>query len=86
GVVPNPFTRRVGMEYQVARVGVVELAVYDAVGRLVKTLVDGVHEPGLYTTSWNARDLRGRKIPAGVYFIHFQSDDNKSVEKVVVVR
>jgi hypothetical protein len=85
GLVPNPFSRRLAMEYQIARVGVVEITVYDAVGRLVQTLVDAVHEPGFYTASWNARDLRGRKVPAGVYFVRFRTEDNKRVEKIVLV-
>ncbi|UCC13019.1 MAG: hypothetical protein JSW02_05705 [candidate division WOR-3 bacterium] len=86
GVVPNPFTRRVGMEYQVARVGVVELAVYDAVGRCVRVLAEGMREPGYYTAFWDGCDDVGRRVPAGVYFVQFVTDDYQRVEKTILVK
>jgi hypothetical protein len=86
GVVPNPFMRRVGMEYQVARVGVVELMVYDAVGRCVRVLEEGVREPGYYTAFWDGCDDVGRRMPAGVYFVQFVTDDYQRVEKTILVR
>ncbi|MBE0433911.1 immune inhibitor A, partial [candidate division WOR-3 bacterium] len=64
GVYPNPFKQAAAMSYQVAASGPVRLRVYDALGRLVSTLVDAVREPGYYTVTWPGRDDQGRKVPA----------------------
>jgi hypothetical protein len=72
GLVPNPFGRRLRVDYQVAHLGVVDITVYDAVGRCVRVLDEGVREPGYYTAVWDACDGYGRRAPAGVYFISFR--------------
>jgi subtilisin family serine protease len=85
-VYPNPMTRTVNITYQLARRTAVSLALYDAAGRLVQKLADGIQDPGHYTTSWSAHDSRGRSVPAGIYFVRFRAEDNKKVEKIVLVR
>jgi hypothetical protein len=88
GIYPNPFRRSSKMSYQLARSARVSLSVYDVSGRLVKCLSDGseLKEPGYYTVSWNGRDDMDRKVPSGVYFVRFDSDDNQKVEKTVLLK
>jgi hypothetical protein len=64
---PNPGMRVMNIRYQVAGVSDVSLCVYDAAGRLVRTVIKGMCEPGCYTQVWDARDDLGRRVPAGVY-------------------
>jgi hypothetical protein len=64
----------------------VHLAVYDALGRVVCGLVDGVSEPGYYAVTWSALDDQGRRVPAGVYFVRFTADDHQSVQKTVLLK
>jgi len=85
-VSPNPFTREVGISYQVASRVRVGIAVYDALGRVVCDLADGIKEPGYYTVSWDGCDDRGRKVPAGVYFVKLVTDDYQRVEKTVLLK
>ncbi|KPK73731.1 hypothetical protein AMJ87_00995 [candidate division WOR_3 bacterium SM23_60] len=89
---PNPFTRTTAVSFQIAHSSTVELKVYDATGRLVRTLSDGVYEPGSYTVNWNGNDDVGRTIPTGVYFVRFTASAQGSgsahttVNKVVFLR
>jgi hypothetical protein len=89
---PNPFARTTAVSFQIAHSSTVELKVYDATGRLVRTLSDGVYEPGFYTMSWNGDDARGRTIPTGIYFVRFTAsargtgDEFTTVDKVVFLR
>jgi hypothetical protein len=85
-VSPNPFARDLRVSYQVASRGRVSLRVYDALGRAVCSLVDGVSEPGYYTVTWPARDDQGRRVPAGVYFVRFTTDDYQHVQKTVLLK
>jgi hypothetical protein len=36
--------------------------------------------------TWPGRDDQGRKVPAGVYFIRFDTGDVTQVEKTVLLR
>jgi len=85
-VSPNPFNREVGISYQVASAGRVSLAVYDALGRVVCGLADGISEPGYYTVRWDGYDDQGRRVPAGVYFVKLLTDDYQRVAKTVLLK
>jgi len=85
-VYPNPFVRDLRVSYQLAQRGRVSLAVYDALGRVVCGLVDGVEEPGYYTVNWQGFDDRGRKVPAGVYFVRLDTDNYQHVQKTVLLK
>jgi hypothetical protein len=83
---PNPGMRVMNIQYQVASVSDISLCVYDVAGRLVRTVVKGKCEPGCYSSVWDAKDDLGRKVPAGVYFVRFQTDDYQKTEKAVLLR
>src|SRR5262249_1107220 len=68
-VGPNPARGRVEVEYALAKSGVVELAVYDVLGREVRSLERGVKAAGVGYASWDGRDSRGGRAGAGVYFV-----------------
>jgi hypothetical protein len=59
---PNPFNPRTAISYQLSAVSVVRLTVYDALGRLVATLVNEEQLAGSHTVTWNAHNM-----PSGVY-------------------
>jgi hypothetical protein len=44
------------------------LEVYDARGRRVRTLLDGMQEAGDHGAQWDGRDASGRPVGAGLYF------------------
>jgi len=87
-ISPNPFKRVSAISYQLARASRVALSVYDVSGRLVKALSVGQEliEPGYYTVSWDGSDEQGRAVPAGVYFVKFESADHASVQKAILLR
>jgi hypothetical protein len=66
---PNPFNPSTVISFDVAIAGRVSLRVYNMIGQLVATLVDGVREPGAYKMSFNASSL-----PSGVYFYSLMAD------------
>jgi hypothetical protein len=83
---PNPFSRNTTINYQVARATNVDIQVYDASGRLVRTLAQGSCNPGYHSEAWNGCDDAGRKVAAGVYFIRFTTDEHKTVSKAILLR
>jgi hypothetical protein len=86
---PNPFKQMTAIRYQIAesdKAKDISLKVYDAAGRLVRTVIKGKCEPGYYTQVWDSRDDLGRKVPAGVYFVRFQTDGYQKTKKAILLR
>ncbi|HDQ99224.1 MAG TPA: T9SS type A sorting domain-containing protein [candidate division WOR-3 bacterium] len=86
GCVPNPLSRNTVIRYQLARPGRAGLRVYDAAGRLVKTLVDGEHQPGVHRATWNGTDNHGRRVAHGVYFYRLDGPDISETKQMVLLR
>lgn len=61
---PNPFNPSTSIRYQLPKEGFVSLAIYDALGREVATLVNQNRRMGFYTVNWNAANQ-----PSGIYFL-----------------
>jgi subtilisin family serine protease len=72
-VAPNPFTRGTSIRFALPAPGPAALRVYDAGGRLVRTVFDGPCSPGKHAATWDGRDASGRLVPAGVYFTRLSS-------------
>ena len=47
----------------------VSVEIFDASGRLVRTLADGAREAGSHSIEWDGRDADGARVPAGVYYV-----------------
>ncbi len=54
---PNPFNNTTKIQYQVPENSLVQLKVFDILGREVSNLVNEFQNPGTYETSFNAQDL-----------------------------
>jgi flagellar hook assembly protein FlgD len=55
------------------RDAVASLRIYNAQGRLVRTLLSSFLAAGPHSVSWNGLDDRGRPSSSGVYFIRLQA-------------
>jgi len=84
--LPNPFLNHVAIRYGVPRTKKVQLKIYNYVGQLVKTLVDGTVQPGFYTVHWNGKDNINRKVSAGIYFYRFSTDEYSNTKKMVMIK
>ncbi len=83
---PNPMSSKATMFYQVPNASLVTLKIYDATGRVVRTLVEEMKEPGYYTVQWNGKTADGREVASGVYFYKMEAGDFTGLKKMVVVR
>ena len=81
---PNPFSNSALVQWSLAHDGNVSLQVYDASGRVVRTLATGRRSAGNYTTTWDGRDDSGRRASRGVYCCRFSAGDFIGVTKLVL--
>lgn len=85
---PNPF--RVGSATSIVFAvpdgidGPAEVAVYDALGRRVRTLARDLG-PGEQGTSWDGRDATGGAVPPGVYVVRLAAGGDERTVRVLVL-
>ena len=86
-VHPNPFNPSAGIRYELATTQHVTISVYDAAGRLVRTLVDGVMPAGANETVWHGEDARGERVASGVYVVRLMAANAAPrTEKMVLLK
>ncbi len=83
---PNPFKGEALIAYGLPKDADVEISVYDALGRKVRTLVSGHVKAGRHTVKWNGLDDLGHKLTNGMYFVRFLSKDFSKIEKALLLR
>ncbi len=83
---PNPFSAHTLIRYAIPTPTQVNLNIYDATGRAVKSLVNGEVGVGFHNLRWDGRDNVGRKVASGVYFVKFETEQYQETRKLVVLR
>ena len=62
------------------------LKIYDIRGRLVRTLMDEVHELGSYSVFWDSRDDTGDQASSGVYLYRLRAGAFVQTRKMVLLK
>lgn len=84
---PNPTTTTSSVAFGLPQPGgAVSLRIYNASGRLVRTLVDGDLPPGHHSAVWNRRNDRGEVVASGIYFYRLDGPDLQARGKMVVIK
>ena len=84
---PNPFNPLTRISFTTRGDDPVTVAVYDARGRLVRTLAhEAVYGPGLHVLGWNGRDEAGRDQASGAYLVRVTSAGQAAGHKLLLAR
>jgi len=83
---PNPFNPRTWVDYSLAKAGPVSLKIYDARGRLVRTLVEQNQGAGPQRAQWDGLDDGGRGVASGVYHYVLQTEQGDLRRKMTLLR
>jgi hypothetical protein len=82
----NPFRGEIALRFSLSERYPAVLRIYDAAGRLVRTLLDGLAASGEQRFVWNGRADSGRPVPTGVYFARLNAAGNQSVVRLLKLR
>ena len=78
---PNPFNPSTSIKFSVPKDGIVSLKIYDVLGKLVETYVDGFLKAGNY----NAQ-IDGSNYSSGIYFYTLSSGDYVQTKKMNLIK
>jgi len=83
---PNPFNPVTTLRYNLPEDGLINIAIYDIMGRVVKTLINGSQTAGYKSTQWNATNNAGEPVSAGVYLYTIQAGEFRQTKKMVLLK
>lgn len=83
---PNPFNPETIIKYAVPNDGAVQLTVYNALGQVVRTLVNEHQHAGEYTVRWNATNDTGQPVADGLYFYRITTPSGDMIRKMLLLK
>jgi hypothetical protein len=83
---PNPFNPGTNIEYTLTETCVVELKIYDVLGRIVNILLDEKQTAGRHAIVWDGTDIRGQTVATGIYFYRLRAGDYGETRKMLLLR
>lgn len=83
---PNPFRDGTRFALRLGRPTEATVAVYDALGRRVAVLHDGLLPAGLHAFGWDGTDAAGHRLPTGLYVVRASAGARQAVLRLSRVR
>ena len=88
---PNPFNPETWIPYSLTKDTQVSIFIYDAMGRLIRTLNLGHRQSGVYVTQekaahWDGRNDAGESVASGVYLYRIEAGDFVQTRKMMLLK
>ena len=83
---PNPFNPLTTISYELLSDGIVNIVIYDLIGKKIKTLVSGFQTAGSKNVDWNAINNKGQPVSAGVYLYSIEAGDFRQTKKMILLK
>lgn len=83
---PNPFNPVTSIRYNLPQAGLVNLKIFDLVGREIRTLTAGFENAGEQSVIWDARDNQGNLVSSGVYIYRLEAARQVQSNKLILLK
>ncbi len=86
---PNPFNVMTTIQYRIDNsIGntVVDLSILNIGGRVIRKLMNGVKQPGLYQIVWDGKNKDGVDVASGNYLLQIRIQDKLITKKMLLIR
>lgn len=83
---PNPFNPVTTLCYDLPEDAMVNITIYDLMGRIVRTLVNMEQTAGYRSILWNATNEFGQHVSGGIYLYTIQTEDFRQTKKMVLLK
>ena len=85
-VTPNPGSGPVRVAFVLERAALIEIDVFDVLGRRVASPARGLWPAGTHQVEWNGLERSGQPAPPGVYVVRFAHPGGRDRRSIVRVR
>ena len=74
------------LRYDLPEDALVNITIYDMMGRVVKTMVNSQQNAGFKSVRWNATNDKGAPVSAGLYLYTIQAGEFRQTKKMVLLK
>ena len=83
---PNPFNPTTKLQYDLLEGGLVNITIYDMMGKKVKTLINHSQTAGYKSIKWNATNDINEKVSAGIYLYTIKAGEFRQTKKMILLK
>ncbi len=83
---PNPFNPETHINFSISENSNVNLSIYNVLGQKVKTFYNQEMKAGKYSVTWTGLDENNSKCSSGIYFYILQTNNFKSIKKMLLLK
>jgi hypothetical protein len=83
---PNPFNPKTTLHYDLPEDAMVNITIYDMMGRIVSNLVSSQQNAGYKSIQWNATNDEGKPVSAGLYLYTIDAGKFRQTKKMVLLK
>jgi hypothetical protein len=83
---PNPFNPITTLRYDLPETGLVNITIYDILGRQIKTLINQNQDAGFKSVIWDATNDYDKPVSAGVYLYQIRAGNFVQSRKTVLLK
>jgi len=83
---PNPFNSEISFDILIPESDILEIKIYNQLGKRVKVIQDGLVEKGYHSYVWKGLNERNQKISSGLYFVLFNYKSQIIKHKILLLK
>lgn len=83
---PNPFNPQTMLRFSLREAAMVDLAVFNLKGELIRRLVSAGMDAGEHDIIWDGRDRGGMALASGVYLVRFVAGDVSMTQRLLLIQ
>ncbi len=83
---PNPFNSRTNITFTLPQASNVNIAIYNILGKKLRTLVDAPKAPGRYRLSWQGTDENEINLSSGIYICRIIAGNFKAEKTMLYIK
>lgn len=83
---PNPFNSESTISFYVNETSIVQIKIFNSLGKEMNQLINKELSPGNYNISWDANDRLGNSLPSGVYLIVLKTKNSVKTFKSILLK
>ena len=83
---PNPFNPVTTLRYDLPEDAMVNITIYDMMGRVVNNLVSSQQTAGYRSIRWNATNNAGQPVSAGLYLYTIKAGNFSQTKKMILLK
>ncbi len=85
-LTPNPTSHDVRCNLTLTSSQHLKINIYDAAGRIIKTIADGILDSGNYNFVWDSKDNNGKRVGSGNYFFVIERENQTITRTLTILR